>query len=372
MKPVSVLIEELWETLPDTAEKAMQWMRLVLPRLPALIAFVLVAFSAGWIGGRWAAWPSAQKETSPAPRDAAAAATVSQAMKLPAPYEEAAPVPPQDTPASQEEGNAAGRAYLGIRGKEFHRGEVRGVKVSEVFPDSPAAKAGLRSDRDPTPAYLRQSGGGTGHIIVGANGRAIRSEEDMGRLLALNSPGSVIKFLVTSADGSAYEVIPVTLGAATERSPVVQTSAERRVQSSADQGETPKEELEQEIFQAVNRARAEKGLPPLQRAPQLQEVARRHSEDMASRRFFGHLNPDGQDVVDRLRAEGIADFTAAGENLFSGKQVADPMQLAVVREWLKNPSHSKNLLSPRYTEGGVGIARAEKEQIYVTEVYLER
>jgi len=101
MKPVSVLIEELWETLPDTAEKAMQWMRLVLPRLPALIAFVLVAFSAGWIGGRWAAWPSAQKETSPAPRDTAAAATVSQAMKLPAPYEEAAPIPPKDTPASQ-------------------------------------------------------------------------------------------------------------------------------------------------------------------------------------------------------------------------------------------------------------------------------
>src|SRR2546428_609096 len=255
MRPVSVLIEELRETRPDRAEKAMQWMRLVLPRLPALIAFVLVAFSAGWIGGRWAAWPSPQKETSPAPRDTAAAATINQATKLPAPYEEAAPIPPKDTPASQEEGNSEGRAYLGIRGKEFHRGEGRGAKISEVFPDSPAAQPGLR---------------------------------------------------------------------------------------------------------------------PIQRPPRLQEGARRHCEDRASRRFFGHLSPDGQDVVDRLRAEGIADFTAAGENLFSGKQVAGPMQLAVVREWLKTPSHSKNLLSPRYTEGGVGIARAEKEQIYVTQVYLER
>jgi len=194
----------------------------------------------------------------------------------------------------------------------------------------------------------------------------------MGRLLALSSPGSVIKFLVTSADGNAYEVIPVTLGTAPETSPAVEASSERRVQNSSSQGNISREELEEGVFQAVNRARTEKGLPPLQKVLQLQEVARRHSEDMASRHFFGHLNPDGQDVVDRLRAEGIADFTAAGENIFSGKQGADPGQAAVVREWLKNPSHSKNLLSPRYTEGGVGIAQGEKEQIYVTEVYLER
>ncbi|MBI3301545.1 MAG: CAP domain-containing protein [Deltaproteobacteria bacterium] len=45
---------------------------------------------------------------------------------------------------------------------------------------------------------------------------------------------------------------------------------------------------------------------------------------------------------------------------------------AAVREWLKNPSHRRNLLNPRYTEGGVGIGQGENGEIYVTQVYLER
>src|SRR5262245_26353120 len=42
------------------------------------------------------------------------------------------------------------KAYLGIRGKTFHHGEVQGVKILEVFPGSPAAQAGLRADHHPS------------------------------------------------------------------------------------------------------------------------------------------------------------------------------------------------------------------------------
>jgi uncharacterized protein YkwD len=92
---------------------------------------------------------------------------------------------------------------------------------------------------------------------------------------------------------------------------------------------------------------------------------------MASRRFFGHLDPDGRGVVDRLRAEGIEDFIAAAENIFAGKKVSDPARVAV-HEWFQSPSHYKNLLNPRYSEGGVGVARGEKEEVYVTQVFLEQ
>jgi uncharacterized protein YkwD len=159
--------------------------------------------------------------------------------------------------------------------------------------------------------------------------------------------------------------------AALETSPVVETSAEEKLLHSSPQRETAGEGIEEEIFQAVNRTRVEKGLPPLQQNLQLHRVARHHSEDMATRGFFGHLNPDGHDVVDRLQAEDIEDFTAAGENIFSGKQVEDPAQVAV-QEWLKSSSYRKNLLNPRYTEGGVGVAQEGKEKIYITQVYLER
>ena len=392
MRPVSALIEELRGTLPSRTEQTRQRIKLLLPRLPALLAFVLLALGAGWAGGMWAARPSPQGEVPPTPKDASTASTIGEVTKPRAPQEGVSPasretssgevtkprvsqagVSPtsRETTVGQGERRSGGKVYLGIRGKAFHQGEVSGVKISAVFPGSPAAKAGLRSDRDPAPAYLRRSSGSTGHIIVGANGRAIRSEEDMSRLLALSSPGSVVKFLVTSDDGNSYEVIPVTLGDTPETSPKVEASAEERIRNPSPPGEASAKEIEEEVFRAVNQARAEKGLPLLQENPQLQQVARRHSEDMAARHFFGHLNPDGRDVVDRLRAQGIEEFTAAGENIFSGKKVADPAQMAV-REWLNNPSHRGNLLNPRYTSGGVGISQGEKEAIYVTQVYLER
>jgi len=199
----------------------------------------------------------------------------------------------------------------------------------------------------------------------------------MGRLLALSAPGSVVQFLVTSVDGNSYEMIPVTLEASPEAGDAAkpaaraEASAEERVRNPSPPVGTSASEIEEAVFRSVNQARAEKGLPPLQESPQLQQIARHHSEDMATRHFFGHLNPDGQDVVDRLRAQGVKDFTAAGENIFNGKKVTDPAQ-ATVREWLNSPGHRKNLLNPRYTAGGVGISQGEKDAIYVTQVYMER
>ena len=379
MRPVSALLAELRESLPNSTEQARQRIKLLLSRVSALIAFVLLALAAGWAGGMWALRPSPQREASPIPKEASAVSLPSQNVSASSTISEVAkPRAAQEggsatvkEAAVGQEGRRSGRkVYLGIRGKAFHQGEVSGVKISAVFPDSPAAKAGLRSERDPAPVYLRRAGGSTGHIIVRANGRAIRSEEDMSQMLALSSPDSVIKFLVTSADGTSYEVIPVTLGDAAETSPQVEASAEERIRSPSPLGAASEKEIAGELFRAVNQARGEKGLPLLQENPQLQEVARRHSEDMATRHFFGHLNPDGRDVVDRLRAQGITDFAAAGENIFSGRKVADPVQMAV-REWLNNPSHRRNLLNPRYTTGGVGISHGEKETVYVTQVYLE-
>jgi len=200
----------------------------------------------------------------------------------------------------------------------------------------------------------------------------------MTQFLALRSPGEIVKFLVTSTDGSSYEVLPVTLGTAPEAAsvtsavvPVTEVSSEERSRVPLPQREVTGKELEEGILQAINRAREEKGLSPLKENLQLQEVARRHSEDMANRHFFGHLDLSGRDVIGRLQAEGIKDFTAAGENIFTGKKIGDPVQITV-GEWLKSPSHRKNLLNPRYTVGGAGIAWGEQETIYVTQVYLAR
>jgi uncharacterized protein YkwD len=385
MRSVSALVEELRESLPDRTDRVGPWLGVFLPRLGTFLALLFLAFGAGWVGGRWAVQSALRKEdhpvsveapkSLPSARSIEMAPTVSDATKSVTPPSEISPASPA-APLAPATSRAGRKVYLGIRGKTFHQGEVQGVKVTAVFPGSPAEKAGLRSDRDPAPTDARRPRS-PGHIIVGADGKAIRSEEDMSRLLALSTPGSTVKFLVTSVEGNSYEIVPVVLGTApgtetaAEVAPAVEASAEEVVRNSGPSLERATRELEEAVFRSVNQARVEKSLPPLQENPQVQQIARRHSEDMAARHFFGHLNPDGQDVVDRLRAQGVKEFTAAGENIFIAKKVTDPAQVAV-RDWLNSPNHRRNLLNPRYTAGGVGISQGEKGTIYITQVYLER
>ena len=112
-----------------------------------------------------------------------------------------------------------------------------GVKITKVFPDSPAARAGLRADDGPVPPQLRELGSAGGHIIIGANGHLVRSENDLARQLALSTPGAPMELLVRAADGTAYEVIHVTLGAASDKPTAPQTAQirplEERISSAS-------------------------------------------------------------------------------------------------------------------------------------------
>ena len=115
-------------------------------------------------------------------------------------------IPP--VPADSNPNISVEKAYLGIRGKTFVQGQVRGVKVLDVFPGSPAARAGLRADRDRIQ--------GAGHVIIGVDGQPVRSEEDLAQIMARNSAGAQVQLFLTNTTGKTSEVISVTLGTAPE------------------------------------------------------------------------------------------------------------------------------------------------------------
>jgi len=107
--------------------------------------------------------------------------------------------------------------------------------------------------------------------------------------------------------------------------------------------------LEIKMLEMVNRERAKEGLKPLKADPELARVARVHSDDMFRRGYFAHVNPDGKDPFDRMKAAGVK-FLAAGENL----ALAQTLEIAHTN-LMNSPGHRANIMSPNFGRLGIGI-----------------
>ena len=81
-------------------------------------------------------------------------------------------------------------------------------------------------------------------------------------------------------------------------------------------------QLEAEIHELVNQERLKASLGSLAVDSALADVARRHSQDMATNTFFAHENLIGQDSTDRADAAGYScvneGYVGVGENIFQG------------------------------------------------------
>ena len=78
--------------------------------------------------------------------------------------------------------------------------------------------------------------------------------------------------------------------------------------------------------------------------------------------FFGHTDPAGHTLTDRIDVVGYYDSNvsadcrcikgyALGENLARGQRTADE----VVRAWMDSPSHREAILGADFTDLGVGV-----------------
>jgi uncharacterized protein YkwD len=104
------------------------------------------------------------------------------------------------------------------------------------------------------------------------------------------------------------------------------------------------------FVEQMNAHRRSVGCPDLVWNPAVAAVAQAHSEDMASREFFSHTNPDGASPFDRLAAADIS-YSAAAENIAFGYATAE----AVLAAWLGSPGHRANIENCALTEHGVGL-----------------
>jgi len=128
--------------------------------------------------------------------------------------------------------------------------------------------------------------------------------------------------------------------------------------------------MENEAFAAINSARTGNGLPALTFAADVRDVARAHSQDMATRGFFDHVNPDGKTPANRVSEAGIS-YSMVAENIAMNWNMPDPVQTAV-QGWLASPGHYANIMNTTVTESGVGIARTQDGHYYLTQVFIKR
>lgn len=107
--------------------------------------------------------------------------------------------------------------------------------------------------------------------------------------------------------------------------------------------------LEMKMLEMVNDERIKEGLKPLKADPEMTRVARMHSQDMFVRGYFAHVNPDGKDPFDRMKAANVR-FLAAGENL----ALAQTLEIAHTN-LMNSPGHRANILNPAFGRLGIGV-----------------
>ena len=150
--------------------------------------------------------------------------------------------------------------------------------------------------------------------------------------------------------------------------------------------------LEQRVHELINQQRVIHNLPSLILDPALSEIARDHSEDMAARNYFAHVNPDGETPTDRAADAGYtcrkeyASYYTYGiaENLFQNNLYSsatyysnrkteydwssqEEIAQTTVGGWMNSTGHRENILTPSFDREGIGVAIAPDSRVYITE-----
>ncbi len=125
-------------------------------------------------------------------------------------------------------------------------------------------------------------------------------------------------------------------------------------------------QLENEVIRLVNNERAKRGLQALTQNWELSRVARYKSQDMINKGYFSHYSPTYGSPFKMMESFGIR-FSAAAENIAYGQRTPQD----VMNAWMGSAGHRNNILSPVYTQIGVGYAKNKNGVGYWTQMFIK-
>ena len=115
---------------------------------------------------------------------------------------------------------------------------------------------------------------------------------------------------------------------------------------------SPDPVAERQLFDLVNDERTQRGFAALEWDERLVPVARSHSQEMLTLKYFSHDSPIAGSPFDRIRGAGIP-YSRAGENLAYAQSVS-----VAHRALMDSPGHRQNILRPEFTRIGIGVITA--------------
>ena len=128
------------------------------------------------------------------------------------------------------------------------------------------------------------------------------------------------------------------------------------VRGPSEPSEAPPEELPAavsaaSVFSLSNQERKAEGVSQLSLNPLLMRAAQLKAEDMGKESYYAHVSPDGETPMHFLDQVGYK-YQYVGENLTAN--IMD--EESVVSAWMGSPGHRRNLLDPKFTHVGIGVA----------------
>lgn len=128
---------------------------------------------------------------------------------------------------------------------------------------------------------------------------------------------------------------------------------------------------ETELLRLLNAERAKAGLVALRVDSRLTAIARARSQDMATKSYFSHTQPDGRNVFDLLNAAGVK-WYGAGEIIAWNNWPTLADSAAQARnQWMGSTGHRKIVMSTGYNYVGLGLAIDDTGKKLWTGVFIK-
>lgn len=171
--------------------------------------------------------------------------------------------------------------------------------------------------------------------------------------------------------------------------------AQKKINSSQSDEDKPQfdsQKIEYLVHQLTNQERKNYGLSQLVFDSEITQIARGHSQDMASREYFAHETPEGFTPSDRAeqvgyvcqKIVGLQMYSGLAENIFQGYlfnsyytlnnvitsydwSSEEEIAKTTVEGWMNSHGHRENILTEIFDREGIGVEISPDNKVYVTQ-----